>query len=108
MAIDFTGITNENEFYTHHYLSAILESDLKDVLKKWKELDKEEDIRPPYAELKAISQEYFNMRSQEKKARKPEDKLQYQRQFMQKLLPILGFEFNLELKELEELELDEL
>ncbi len=102
MAIDFTGITNENEFYTHHYLSAILESDLKDVLKKWKELDKEEDIRPPYAELKAISQEYFNMRGQEKKVRKPEDKLQYQRQFMQKLLPILGFEFNLELKELED------
>ena len=28
MAIDLTGITNENEFYTHHYLSAILENDL--------------------------------------------------------------------------------
>jgi len=102
MAIDFTGITNENEFYTHHYLSAILESDLKDVLKKWKDLDKVEDIRPPYVKLKAISQEYFNIRSQEKKARKPEDKLQYQRQFMQKFLPMLGFEFNLELKELED------
>ena len=25
MAIDLTGITNENEFYTHHYLAAILE-----------------------------------------------------------------------------------
>jgi hypothetical protein len=25
--LDLTGITNENEFYTHHYLSAILEED---------------------------------------------------------------------------------
>ena len=25
MPIDLTGITNENEFYTHHYLAAILE-----------------------------------------------------------------------------------
>ncbi len=30
MAIDITGITNENEFYTHHYLSAILENELKE------------------------------------------------------------------------------
>ena len=37
MAIDLTGIRNENEFYTHHYLSAILEQDLKDVFKKWRE-----------------------------------------------------------------------
>jgi len=25
--IDLTGVTNENEFYTHHYLSAIFEED---------------------------------------------------------------------------------
>ena len=29
MPIDLTGITNENEFYTHHYLAAILEGDLE-------------------------------------------------------------------------------
>ena len=34
MAIDLTGISNDNEFYTHHYLSAILEGDIKDVLAK--------------------------------------------------------------------------
>ncbi len=37
MAIDFTGITNKNEFYTHHYLNAIPEEDLKDLF-KWKKL----------------------------------------------------------------------
>lgn len=29
--IDLTGITNENEFYTHHYLSVILDNDLKNL-----------------------------------------------------------------------------
>jgi hypothetical protein len=33
MALNLTGISNENEFYTHHYLSAILESDL--IFAKW-------------------------------------------------------------------------
>ena len=36
MSMDLTGISNENEFYTHHYLAAILEGDLKDVFKEWK------------------------------------------------------------------------
>ena len=44
MAIDITGITNENEFYTHHYLSAILENDLKDLFSQWKKKAEEEEI----------------------------------------------------------------
>jgi hypothetical protein len=102
MAIDFTGIYNENEFYTHHYLAAILEKDLKDVLNKWKQQDKDENIRPPYAGLKGIASKYFNLRNQESKARKPEDKLGYQRQFLQNILQILGYEFRPALKELED------
>ena len=102
MAIDFTGIYNENEFYTHHYLAAILEKDLKDVLNKWKQQDKDENIRPPYAGLKGIAQEYFNLRNQESKTRKPEDKLGFQRQFLQNILQILGYEFRPAIKELED------
>ncbi len=102
MAIDFTGIYNENEFYTHHYLAAILEKDLKDVLNKWKQQDKDENIRPPYAGLKGIAKKYFNLRNQESKARKPEDKLGYQRQFLQNILKILGYEFRPAIKELED------
>ena len=102
MAIDFTGIYNENEFYTHHYLAAILEKDLKDVLNKWKRQDKDEKIRPPYAGLKGIAQEYFNLRNQENKTRKLEDKLGFQRQFLQNILKILGYEFRPAIKELED------
>ena len=102
MAIDFTGIYNENEFYTHHYLAAILEKDLKDVLNKWKQQDKDENIRPPYAGFKGIAKKYFNLRNQESKTRKPEDKLGFQRQFLQNILQILGYEFRPAIKELED------
>jgi hypothetical protein len=80
MTIDFTGIINENEFYSHHYLSAILESDLKNVLKEWKDAEKDKGIKPPYSELKGISKEYFNLYSLKKKARTPEEKILLQRQ----------------------------
>ncbi len=101
MSIDFTGINNENEFYTHHYLTAILESDLKDVLGNWKKKDKDGNIRPPYAELKGLAQEYFKIVSYVNKTRKPEEKLDFQQQFLQKLLKILGYDFQPDLKEIE-------
>ena len=37
MALDFTGISNV-EFYSGHYLSAVLEGDLKTVFEKADEL----------------------------------------------------------------------
>jgi len=49
MTIDFTGIYNENEFYTSHYLTALLEDDLKDTFKNWKTRESEQGVRPPYS-----------------------------------------------------------
>jgi hypothetical protein len=40
-----TGITNANEFYSNHYLDAILKDDIKGVAQRWKEL--EESLIPP-------------------------------------------------------------
>ena len=101
MAIDFTGIGNTNEFYTDHYLNAILESDLKDVLKKWKQKEEEEAARPPYADLRGLSKDFFTMRNRLEKERKIEDRLQLQREFLKKLLPVLGYEFQPAVKELD-------
>ena len=56
--MDLTGITNENEFYTHHYLSAILENDLKAVFKEWKRQEDEEEIGQPYIRLRSLRKEY--------------------------------------------------
>ena len=63
MAINIIGITNENEFYTHHYLSAILENDLKNLFTEWKRKEDEEEITPPYVKIKSLRNDFFDMRS---------------------------------------------
>lgn len=101
MPIDLTGIANENEFYTHHYLNAILENDLKEVLQEWKRREQEENIRPPYAELRGLSRNFLEMRNRLGRERKPEARLEVRREFLQQFLPILGYVFAPALKELD-------
>lgn len=60
MALDTTGIRNENEFYTDHYLRTILEDDLKDVFSGWREREEKTGIRSPDQELRSLAKEYFN------------------------------------------------
>jgi len=102
MAIDLTGITNENEFYTHHYLSAILENDLKEVYKEWKRREEEENISPPYAELRSLAKDYFAVRNRLERERRPEARLLRQREFLATLLPVLGYVFKPEFRELDD------
>ena len=66
--IDLTGITNENEFYTHHYLSVILENDLKDLYKEWRE---RETPAPP-ARINSLTRSYFTFLNHVRKERNPE------------------------------------
>jgi len=102
MAIDLTGINNENEFYTHHYLSAILEGDLKDIFKEWNRQEKEEGVRPPYAELRGVTQAYFRTRDLVERERDPAEKLALQRDILGKILHILGYPCSPRWKDLED------
>ena len=43
----FLGIENTNEFFTQHYLSAILQGDLRPVLERWRAAAKAEAEREP-------------------------------------------------------------
>ncbi|MFH1621630.1 MAG: N-6 DNA methylase [Candidatus Omnitrophota bacterium] len=91
MAIDLTGINNENEFYTNHYLSAIFENDVKDVLSRWKENEKE-NLRTPYAQIKTLSKNYFSFTNSFEKEKSLEIRIEQQRQWLQLLLPALGYD----------------
>jgi hypothetical protein len=35
MPLDLTGITNEREFYTDHYIDSVLEEDLRPLFARW-------------------------------------------------------------------------
>lgn len=102
MAIDLTGIIKENEFYPHHYLSAILEGDLKDVLGRWATLEKEQDVKPPYAHLKRLAREYFSAREQRSKTRQASEKQAIEFTFMASLLGCLDYPVNTETRQTDE------
>ncbi len=73
-AVDtFAGISNENEFYSHHYLAAVFKDDIKSRLEAW---DANEALNPgieseraPAKRLSAWSQKWFALRGQIAKAR---------------------------------------
>ena len=102
MAIDITGITNENEFYTHHYLSAILENDLKDLFSQWKKKAEEEEIPQPPTLLKGLRREFFTTLALLEKERKMDRRLSIQRGFVVNLLSALGFQYHYQMVDLDD------
>lgn len=82
MALDLTGISNENEFYTSHYLAAILEDDLKDLFSDGAKV----------ASLLALSRDYARLRSEFARERDPEERLALQRPWVAAFLAALGYD----------------
>lgn len=94
MAIDLTGISNENEFYTNHYLSAILENDLKHVFEEWSRRESERNIEPPYSQLKGLTGLFTRTRRELERERDPKTRMELQREFLGRLLTALGYEYS--------------
>jgi hypothetical protein len=62
--LDLTGISNVNEFYSHHYLDALLESDIKSLVSRWEEVEEEQGLAAPHKKLSGCAQEYFKGKAQ--------------------------------------------
>lgn len=102
MAIDITGITNENEFYTHHYLAAILENDLKAVFKEWKRKEDEEGIQQPPIRLRSLRKDFFTTHASLEKEKNSGKRLTRQREFLVRLLDTLGYQYQPRLVDLDD------
>lgn len=94
MAIDLTGILSVNEYYTHHYLNTILEEDIKDIVKKFKEESETSDEKTPWSKLKRLSEKYYKL--SEKMSREKNLQIRYssQHEFIVSLFQALGYEVN--------------
>lgn len=91
------GIANENEFYSAHYLDAILKEDLKQVSQRWKNAEETEE-KTPDKQLGGLRQEYFKLRDRLVRTREVDEQLGLQREFLRELLGILGYEWEPQLK----------
>jgi hypothetical protein len=93
MAIDLTGITNENEFYTHHYLAAILEGDLKPLFETWSQQE-----RPPWEGLRALARPFQAIQRESDAV----ERQALRQKWFGDLFSVLGYSFIPEIIELED------
>lgn len=91
----FAGISNENEFYSHTYLTAVFKDDIKERLAEW---DAEEAQHPgddtyraPYKRLQGWAQRWFALRGQITSGRDDHERWQLFIQLQAGLLQALGY-----------------
>jgi hypothetical protein len=93
--MSYTGISNENEFFTSHYLSEIFPGDVNEVINQWQEQKEEsEDRQLPNQALRSLAKQYFQFMDEFKKKKHDDaEKNQLARDFYAVLLAALGYEF---------------
>ena len=93
-AASLTGIHNENEFYSHHYLSEIFSGDIRSTVDRWRESAEAEGGRTPHAALRALAGDYVKFRRDFERERRGGQRLTLQRDWFRQLLPALRYEWN--------------
>lgn len=101
MALDLGGIENV-EFYSAHYLNAVVEGDLKSVFDKWKKEKDEKGKRPPNEVLAGISNRFFTALGKAEGERDLVERLRLARDVHAYLLEALGYQRSPSVEPLEE------
>ena len=89
--MSLTGIHNENEFYSHHYLAEIFAGDIQATLDRWRERAEAANARTPWAELRALAPEHLRFRRDFERERRAGQRILRQREWFRLLLAALGF-----------------
>lgn len=96
MAIDLTGIENRNEYYSQHYLLALLEGDLKDLVARWDQTAGDhpdsEEHRPPPAKIRGLGAPYFRLYNRWERLRDPAARLAAQTDWLRGFLSALHYQ----------------
>ena len=77
-----TGIHNENEFYSHHYLA---------TLERWREQAESANVRTPWAEIRTLTPDYLRSRRDFERERRAGQRILRQREWFRLLLEALGY-----------------
>ncbi len=60
----FVGIVNENELYSHHYLSEVFKGDVRERLEQWAAVEEADPAQwPPYTRLASWAGQRFALRN---------------------------------------------
>jgi len=102
--MNLVGITNENEFYTNHYLNEIFEGDIKEQITSWQIQENESEVyKTPFKKLRGVGPLYLELLKELlKKHNTTKEKLQASREFYKTFLDIFAYKFSYTTVELEE------
>lgn len=92
MALDISGIGNVGEFFSQHYLDALLEKDLKDTLTRWAKRKADDKVATPQERLARLADPYFRVAAKAEGVTSPSERLELSQGFHADLLSALGHE----------------
>jgi hypothetical protein len=98
MSAPFLGIDNNNEFFTQHYLAAVLDGDLKDQRKAWSAAAAQQRktadgvVRTPPQALGALHIDLFRTRERLERLKSPALRIAAHRELWAALLEALGYD----------------
>jgi hypothetical protein len=88
----FVGIVNENEFYSHHYLSEVFKGDIRERLEQWAAAEEADPTqRTPYKRLASWAGQWFVLRNAGTRGGAAAEQLTSFQQVQQGLLQALGY-----------------
>ena len=93
MPTTFTGIQNENEFYSHHYLAELFANDIQATTARWREAVAETTARTPDQALRTLAHPYLQFRQRFRHERRDQARVRLQREWFRNLLTALGYGF---------------
>ena len=95
MPTTFTGIQNENEFYSHHYLSEVFANDIQTTTASWREsaAESEGGQGAPDQALRALARPYLQFRQRFSRERRHQTRVGLQREWFRQILAALGYDF---------------
>ena len=95
MPLDLTGITNHHEYYSQHYLLALFEGDLQELLARWDAAAAEhpdsESHRPPPLQLRGLAAGYFRLLNRPPRLHDSAARLAEQQAWLSELLLAVGY-----------------
>ena len=103
--MNWIGISNENEFYSQHYLSEIFSGDVRGVLEVWAEQEaqaretarannqKEPEYRAPYTRLNSIWRETLNQLDGLQRPQPPSERVAKGRAVIRQLLQVFDLPY---------------
>ncbi|MGJ7462770.1 Eco57I restriction-modification methylase domain-containing protein [Halomonas sp. MA07-2] len=103
-AATFIGLTNDNEFFSAHYLAEVFQGDFADTIKEWDALEEQakqagSDYITPHRALRNLNQSYFALRHRLKSERSATERIRLQRDFFKDLTAVLGIPYQPENRE---------